>query len=151
LQVIASPKSLPEGLKPVNTLRHTFVKAERLCSIRLISALFENGNIFHNSLFKVVWSESPAEIPFPAQVAFSVTKRSFRHAVDRNLAKRRMREAYRKNKNILYEHLSVTDRYILVVIILKGNVIPDYKTVEKSITGVLTKLISLTSTSTVKC
>lgn len=135
----------------MNILRYKFVKAERLCSIRLISGLFENGKTFHNTLFKVVWSESPADLQFPVQVAFSVTKRSFRHAVDRNLAKRRMREAYRKNKTFLYEHLSAVGRQILVVIILKGNVIPDYQTIEKSINAVLTKLISLTSPSPDKC
>ena len=48
----------------------------------------------------------PLNIPYPAQVAFSVSKRGFRLAVTRNLIKRRMREAYRKNKYLLYEYLA---------------------------------------------
>ena len=35
------------------------------------------------------------------QVLFSVSKRSFKQAVDRNLLKRRCKEAYRKNKFLL--------------------------------------------------
>ena len=82
----------------MNTRRETFEKSERLCSTKIISGLFENGNIFYTSLFKVVWNKSPVTLPLPAQVAFSVSKRGFRLAVTRNLIKRRMREAYRKNK-----------------------------------------------------
>ncbi|MGE5420862.1 MAG: ribonuclease P protein component [Chloroflexota bacterium] len=124
--------------------KFTFSKAERLCSTKIITGLFESGNIFHTSLFKVVWMYSPTELPFPAQVAFSVSKRNFRRAVSRNLAKRRMREAYRKNKHSLYDHLAAINRQIVFSVILKGDVIPDYPTVEKAITGMISRLANLT-------
>ena len=63
------------------TIRETFEKSERLCSRKIIEALFENGNIFYNSLFKVVWNTDPDSFNSPAQVAFSVSKRGFRLAV----------------------------------------------------------------------
>lgn len=37
----------------------------------------------------------------PVQVLFSVSKRHFKHAVDRNRIKRQMREAYRLNKSLV--------------------------------------------------
>ena len=129
----------------MNTTRETFDKAERLCSTKVISGLFESGNIFYSSLFKVVWGRSPVALPGPAQVTFSVSKRGFRLAVTRNLIKRRMREAYRKNKRTLYEQLSSENIQIAFIVILKGNAVPDYLTIEKSMKDMINKLIILTS------
>jgi len=126
----------------MKNLNETFDKSERLCSTKIITGLFENGNVFNTRLFKVVWNISPVDIPFPAQIAFSVTKRGFRLAVARNLIKRRIREAYRKNKYILYEDLDKSGQKIVLMLILKGGIIPDYQTVEKSIIEVLGRLIS---------
>jgi len=55
--------------------RQTFGKNERLCRIRLIEEVFDNGNVFHTSLFKVVWMISSETLPSPAQIAVSVPKR----------------------------------------------------------------------------
>jgi ribonuclease P protein component len=125
----------------MKTRRETFDKSERLCSTKIISGLFENGNIFYTPLFKVVWSKSPVTLPFPAQIAFSVSKKGFRLAVTRNLIKRRMREAYRKNKYSLYEFLSAENKQVVFVVIVKGNSVPDYLAIEKSIKEILIRLI----------
>jgi ribonuclease P protein component len=129
----------------MNTIRETFDKSEKLCSTKIISGLFENGNIFHSSLLKVVWGKSPVPLPGPAQVVFSVSKRGFRLAVTRNLIKRRLREAYRKNKRILYEHLLRENIQIAFVVILKGNSVPDYPAIENSIKKMINKLLILNS------
>jgi ribonuclease P protein component len=125
----------------MNTIRETFDKSERLCSTKIISGLFESGNIFYSSLLKVVWAISPVPLPSPAQVVFSVSKKGFRLAVTRNLIKRRLREAYRKNKKILYEHLVAQNIQIAFVVILKGNSVPDFLTIEKSLKDMINKLI----------
>jgi ribonuclease P protein component len=128
----------------MNTITETFNKSERLCSRKIIETLFEEGNIFYNSLFKVVWAVSQIPSSGPAQVAFSVSKRGYKLAVTRNLIKRRMREAYRKNKNSLYDHLLAQNIQLAFVVILRGNKIPDYLVIEKSIKEMISKLILLT-------
>ena len=123
----------------MSSLKETFNKSERLCSTKAISILFESGNIFYTSIFKIIWHKSIVPLPYPAQVAFSVSKKGFRLAVTRNLIKRRMREAYRKNKQRLYEQLSSENTQITFIIILIGNAVPDYLTIEKSMKEMINK------------
>lgn len=129
--------------KEMNKYPATFSKSEKLCSTKIITALFESGSIFHYSFFKVVWTITALPSDSPVQTAFSVSKRGFRHAVSRNLAKRRMREAFRKNKHALYEQISGGNKQLAMMIILKGDIIPDYDSIEKSMKGVFAKLISI--------
>jgi ribonuclease P protein component len=129
----------------MNTTRETFDKSERLCSRKIIESLFENGTIFYNSFFKVVWIGGQDTLPGPAQVAFSVSKRGFRLAVIRNLIKRRLREAYRKNKKPLYDHLLSHNIKLAFIVIQRGNTVQEYDAIEKGMKDVIGKLISLTS------
>ncbi|MFC7666072.1 ribonuclease P protein component [Hymenobacter humi] len=50
-----------------------------------------------------MWVASPAPTAAPPQVLISVSKRTFKRAVDRNRLKRLIREAYRLNKYRLVE------------------------------------------------
>jgi ribonuclease P protein component len=129
----------------MNITRETFDKSEKLCSRKIIGELFENGNIFYNSLFKVVWDSRQSSLPGPAQIAFSVSKRGFKLAVTRNLIKRRLREAYRKNKIPLYQHLISRNIQVAWVVIIRGKTVPDYETIEKVMKETINKLIILTS------
>lgn len=115
------------------TERETFHKSERLCSKKAIEALFENGKSFYCSPFLIVWAFSETDLPFPAQVAFSVSKKGFKHAVERNLIKRRTREAYRKHKGKLYQILNDSGKRIVFTMILREKGVPDYITVESSV------------------
>jgi ribonuclease P protein component len=117
--------------------RETFKKSERLCSKKAINELFENGNSFFSFPFQIVWIKSTLEIPFPAQVMFSVPKKGFKLSVERNLIKRRFKEAYRKNKHTLYSLLSSQNLKIVFIIIFKGKTIPDYTTLEKSVKEII--------------
>lgn len=76
---------------------HSFPKKERLCSRKAIETLFASGNRSLTAFpLRVVYT--PAE---ETQVLISVSKRHFKHAVDRNRAKRQIREAWRQNRSIL--------------------------------------------------
>jgi len=74
-------------------------KHEILRSKKNIKELFDNGSSFFLYPFKVYYQSNNTEEN--NKVLFSVSKKSFAKAVDRNLIRRRMREAYRLNKTLL--------------------------------------------------
>lgn len=76
---------------------HSFPKSERLCSRKAIEALFASGNRSFTAFpLRVVYRQAEE-----TQLLISVSKRHFKHAVDRNRAKRQIREAWRLNRDIL--------------------------------------------------
>lgn len=86
----------------------TFKKEERICSRTLIDKLFNGGGSRSMVAFPVrlvymgIGNESGSA---PVKILVSVPKRCFKRAVKRNRVKRQMREAYRLNKNVLYDRL----------------------------------------------
>lgn len=77
----------------------TFKKEDRLYKRKIIQELFEKGSSFYLHPFKVIVLPQPQfEVH---QVLITVSSRHFKRAVDRNLIKRRMREAYRLQKSKL--------------------------------------------------
>ena len=75
----------------------SFPKSERLYKKKAIQELFDKGSSFYLYPFRVYFQKS-SEPESANRVMFSVSKRNFKNATDRNLIKRRMKEAYRLNK-----------------------------------------------------
>jgi len=120
----------------------TFKKEERLCNKRLIDELFHNGSSFLCYPFKASWLIiDGSQQCVPVQVLFAVAKKRYKRAVDRNMLKRRMREAYRLQKQEhLYDFLIQADKSIILSIAYIGKEINEYKLIEKKMLKLLGQL-----------
>ena len=81
--------------------RFTFNKKEKLSKEKTIQELFNRGSSFYLFPFKVIYIFNPDQSISQPQILISVSSRNFPRAVDRNLIKRRIREAYRLQKEII--------------------------------------------------
>ncbi|MBK8657991.1 MAG: ribonuclease P protein component [Bacteroidetes bacterium] len=72
-------------------------------------------------------------------MAFSVPKRNFKHATDRNRVKRLLREAYRLQKFSFYTALIAADRHLAIMWVYKGRQLPDFDTVQTEVAFCLKK------------
>lgn len=79
--------------------RKTLKKKERLSVGTDLSRLFASGRYGFTDGFRYCY-RTGNELPFN-RIVVSVPKKCFRRAVKRNLLKRRIREAYRLNKDLL--------------------------------------------------
>lgn len=128
--------------------RHTFRKAERLCSKKHIEALFAGDNRSLTAYpLRAVYTETKVEKIVNSNLSncklisllISVSKRHFKHAVDRNRAKRLIREAYRLNKGLLLNHIS-EDTQLDLAFIWMSDELCDYAIVETKMKTLLQRI-----------
>jgi ribonuclease P protein component len=119
----------------------TFKKEERLFEKKIIKELFEKGLNFYIAPFKVIYTRSDFESKYPAKAMVAVSCRNFKKAVDRNHIKRMMREAYRKNKEILYDALKDSPKKMVFSLIFIGKIKIPYKEIESKIILILQRLV----------
>lgn len=110
------------------TQRFTLSKQERLCSRKIIESVFEGKKVIHLFPFSIYYQFCSLPSPTPIQIAFAVSKKNFKRAVDRNKIKRLMREAFRLNKELLTLH--TFEKQIALVSVYHAREILPYHTIE---------------------
>ncbi|MDG1148075.1 MAG: ribonuclease P protein component [Crocinitomicaceae bacterium] len=92
-------------------------KNYKLCSKTTIQGLFDNGVSVKCYPFVALIKEVKFEDEMPFKVVFSAPKRTFRKAVQRNAIKRKSKEAFRLNKNILEQYLKENNKQIALFLV----------------------------------
>ena len=119
---------------------HRFPKAEHLCLRNDIDALFSAGAKALTAFpLRVVYHEVKHKDGPKVKVLLSVPKRKLRHAVDRNRAKRQLRETYRLNKPTLVGALSEKQALHLAFMWLSDKPV-DTKVIEKKVINLLLRI-----------
>ena len=106
-------------------MNNTLGKKERLKSRKLIGRLFEEGTSIKNFPFRLVYLSTEITSVFSVKASFSVPKRNFKKAVDRNRIKRLIREAYRLEKKNVFKGSNFHCAFMITFIGNKEPVFPD--------------------------
>lgn len=119
-------------------LHYTFSKSERLTNVKLIESVFiSTDNV---KAFPLIFIYRPFDLEgnSPFQVMFSVSKKKFKHAVDRNRIKRLMRESFRLRKHTFIEALG--ERKLIGAFIYTHKDICDYSRISQSMGKLIEQL-----------
>ena len=108
----------------------SFPKSERLCGKTAVAALFGQGKSLTGGCLRCRFLFRADDAP--ARIVVSVPKRYFKRAVKRNLLKRRIRESYRRQKDLLGPGLDVLFVYS------SAEVLP-YEAIYADMTALLTR------------
>ena len=123
--------------------RNTFPLKEHLKSKSVIEQLYAKGASVTAYPLRAVFIEQAQEVQEPvAAILINVAKKRFRHAVDRNLIKRRIREAYRTSKHPFVEALENNGKKMAVAIIYIDNKHNSTAFIRKKMTRLLESILT---------
>lgn len=112
---------------------HSLTRTERLRSLGAVRRVFESGESGFIFPFRYVWFAEPDTEP-SVEVLFSVPKKFHKRANKRNLVRRRTKEAYRLQKQIVHNGTPVN--LDLALIYSSKETLP-YKTVANAVRRIL--------------
>ena len=118
-----------------------FPKKERLCSRKVLDALFTSGESFAMHPVRVVWLETELPEDVPVQVVMSVPKKRVKKAVERNQIKRQMQEAWRMHKWELCDALKAQNKQWALMLIYTGKAPLEHHIAQEKIILILQRLI----------
>ena len=117
---------------------HTFTKQERLCSFNEINSLVKDGTALFCYPFRAVYQTKEGSASNSVnKILVSVPKKNFKRAVHRNLLKRRIRESYRLNKELL---VTAENQCVNVMFVYVGKDILEFRYIETKLKDVLGKI-----------
>lgn len=117
---------------------HSLPYSERLRSLGAVRRIFESGESGFIFPFRYLWFAEADEIS-SVEVLFSVPKRFHKRANRRNLMRRRAKEAYRLQKQILHARASGIN--LDLALIYSSKEILPYKTVENALRRILDTVV----------
>lgn len=123
----------------MNINKNTYGKHEKLKSRKLIEELFKKGKSINASPIKAIYNVNAEISDCPIKVGVSVPKRNIKLAVNRNLIKRRMREAYRLNNQAL-KLMCKESKGLNIMFIYHSSQILSYQEIESKIKVILRRL-----------
>ncbi len=126
---------------------YSFNKSEHLCSDISIAKLFENGESFISYPLRVIWKAEDTSGQSSVKVMVSVSKKKLKHAVDRNLAKRLVRESYRLNKSRLINAFSGNQKSVSICFIWIPDKTLSFKKTESKVKLALDKIAAAITSS----
>lgn len=128
-------------MSPAST--YTLGKSQRLKSRKRIDAIFKTGQKLNASPCKAFFTNTPhsGKNNPGLQLGVGVSKRFFKHAVDRNRIKRLMREAWRLQKQDLQQLLQQQNQSMQVFVIFTANELPQWPVIQEKMAIILNKLI----------
>ena len=125
---------------PRNNYNQKFKKGERLKLRKRIDFLFRRGTALNEFPVQVVYVIDDSPDAAEMQVAFSVSKKLFKNAVDRNRIKRLLREAYRKQSYEMKKLVHQKNAAVYVMLIYKSNKELPYEEIAEKIFLLLQRL-----------
>lgn len=122
-----------------------FSKDERLCSRALIDKLYSSPQRELFFPLSLHWMEVDADsdVP-PVRILIVVPKRKLRHAVDRNRAKRLIRECYRLHKHPLCDALQKQGRHIVMSLNFIHTHTPNFHKLETTMEKLIRQMVEAT-------
>ena len=112
-------------------------RTERLRSLGAVRRLFESGESGFVYPFRYVWFAEP-DLVQSVEVLFSVPKKFHKRANRRNLLRRRTKEAYRLQKNLLRSDAPVN---LDLALIYSSKEVVSYKTIAHAVRRILESVV----------
>lgn len=122
---------------------NSFPRSQHLKSPQKINDLFAEGSSTSSFPIRFQYIATKIQdenIEIRIKAAFSVPKRKFKKAVDRNRIKRQMIEIYRLNNEKLEQELHSKNQFLEIMVIYLGDRMPEYNYLEKKFLKALEKL-----------